>query len=43
MIKNIILIFTITITLFSCSGLREELSLKKKKIVVEFLIQRKKP
>lgn len=43
MIKNIILIFTITITLFSCSGLREELSLKKKKSVDEFLIQKKNP
>ncbi|MDA9150212.1 DUF3035 domain-containing protein [Candidatus Pelagibacter sp.] len=43
MIKNIILIFTITITLFSCSGLRKELSLKKEKSVDEFLIQKKNP
>ena len=41
--KNFILIFVIIITLFSCSGLREELSLKKKKSVDEFLIQKKNP
>ena len=41
--KNTILIFVIIITLFSCSGLREELSFKKKKSVDEFLIQKKNP
>ena len=40
---NFFLFFTISVILGACSGLKENLSLKKKQGVDEFLIERKEP
>ena len=40
---NLFLLFSIPFFLNACSGLKENLSLKKKEGVDEFLIERKKP
>ncbi len=43
MIKNIALLIIVTVTLLSCTSVKETLSFKKKEGVDEFLIEKKNP
>ena len=43
MIKNIALLIIVTVTLLSCTSVKETLSFKKKEGVDEFLIEKKIP